>query len=135
MKLFLSPLFLENMNSTDEAIVDVTRKQLRQLKKSALDVISDYLRFFWDHILERLRARLTTVVLDNMVLKVVLTIPAIWDHSAHEKMRNAAERAGITKYRPCGLTELSSFAEPAAAALSTYFDAGLQLSSIFDVRS
>jgi hypothetical protein len=133
-KLLLSPLSLNNMNSSEESVVEATRKELKRLKKTVLDVISDYLRFLWNHILERLRIRLTAAAFDNMVLKVVLTVPAIWDHNAHDQMRNAVERAGITNYRPCGKTEVSLIAEPAAAALATYFDAGLRLNPTVKVN-
>jgi hypothetical protein len=133
-KLLLSPLSLKNMN-TEEAAVAVTRRQLRAMKKKTVDVIADYLRFLWKHILERLRVRLTAPVLDNMILKIVLTIPAIWDHMAQKNMLKAAETAGLLDERPCGKTEISLIAEPAAAALATYFDAGIRLNPIVKVNS
>ncbi|KAF8863039.1 actin-like ATPase domain-containing protein [Acephala macrosclerotiorum] len=126
IKLLLSPLSLGAMNTTDSNIVEAARKQLRQYNKTPVDVISEYLRLLWNHILERLRIRLSAPVLDNMVLKVVLTIPAIWDHSAQTKMRLAAKKAGMLQHRPCGETTISLIAEPAAAALATYFDSEIK---------
>lgn len=106
--------------------MEKTRKRMQQLRKKAVDVIADYLRFLWTHILARLKTRLTAPLLDNMVLKVVLTIPAIWDHKAQQSMLRAAKKAGIQDYRACGKTEISLIAEPAAAALATYFDAEIR---------
>jgi molecular chaperone DnaK (HSP70) len=123
------------MNTTDEEAVEFTRQQLMAMMKTTVDIIADYLRFLWKHILERLRVRLTAPVLDNMILKIVLTIPAIWDHKAQENMLKAAAKAGLLDERPCGKTEISLIAEPAAAALATYFDAGISLNPTVKVRA
>ena len=135
-KLLLCPLSMKNMPSPskkEEDVVDGTRRQLKYLKKSPVEVISHYLRFLWQHILQRLRDRLTAPILDNMILKVVLTVPAIWDHTAHKQMREAAKRAGILDHRPCGKTEVTLVAEPAAAALATYYDSDIKDSPIVEV--
>ncbi|KAH6664839.1 hypothetical protein B0J14DRAFT_606807 [Halenospora varia] len=129
-KLLLTNRSLDNMANSKEPVLDVTRKLLRKHGKSAVEVISDYLRLLWKHILERLRKRLTPPVLDNMRLKVVLTVPAIWDHSSQENMLTAAKKAGVNAFRPCGETEVSLIAEPAAAALATYVDSGLKLNPV-----
>lgn len=83
--------------------------------------------------MERLRVRLTQAVLDNMVFKIVLTVPAIWDHRAQEDMRLAARSAGLLENRLCGKTELTLVAEPAAAALATYIDAGIKSNPLVQV--
>ncbi|KAL2070911.1 hypothetical protein VTL71DRAFT_13937 [Oculimacula yallundae] len=127
VKLLLSPLSLSALNTQEERVVDTTRRHLREIGKTAIEVIADYLRFLWSHILARLTVRLTAPVLDNMVLKVVLTVPAIWDHGAQQQMRTAARKAGILDYRACGQTEITLIAEPAAAALATYHDAEIRL--------
>jgi molecular chaperone DnaK (HSP70) len=110
------------MISSEENVVESTRMQLKRLKKTAVDVISDYLRFLWRHILERLRIRLTAPALDNMAFKIVLTVPAIWDHNSQQQMITAVTRAGMLDYRLCGKTEISLLAEPEAVALATNFD-------------
>jgi molecular chaperone DnaK (HSP70) len=122
VKLLLSPISLTNRASSEENVVESTRMQLKKLKKTAVDVISDYLRFLWRHILERLRIRLTAPVLDNMAFKIVLTVPAIWDHNAQQQMITAATRAGMLDYRLCGKTEINLLAELEAVALATHFD-------------
>ena len=121
------------MTSSEERVVEATRLQLKKLRKTVVEVISDYLRFLWRHILERLRIRLTAPALDNMALKIVLTIPAIWDHNAQEQMLSAARMAGMLEYRSCGQNELTLMAEPAAAALATYFDSEIKLNPIVKV--
>ncbi|KAH9224084.1 hypothetical protein DL95DRAFT_517343 [Leptodontidium sp. 2 PMI_412] len=127
VKLLLSPLSLSALNTQEEKVVELTARHLREIGKTAVEVIADYLRFLWSHILARLRVRLTAPVLDNMVLKVVLTVPAIWDHGAQQQMRKAAKQAGILDPRACGQTEITLIAEPAAAALATYHDAEIRL--------
>jgi len=135
IKLLLSPVeSLGVMDKPNEDVLELTRKRLSQLRKSAVDVIADYLCRLWNHILEHLRRRLSAPVLDNMLLKVVLTIPAIWDHGAQTKMRTAAAKAGMLDFRPCGQTSISLIAEPAAAALATYFDSEIKYNPIVKVR-
>jgi molecular chaperone DnaK (HSP70) len=132
-KLLLTRCSLNNMNDSQEPLLKATSKQLLELKITAVDAIADYLRFLWEHILERLRVRLTQVALDNMIFKIVLTIPAIWDHIAQESMRLAASKAGLLQDRPCGKTELTLVAEPTAAALATYIDAAIKLNPLMQV--
>jgi molecular chaperone DnaK (HSP70) len=132
-KLLLTRCSLENMTSTNERVLDATRMMLKEMEITPVDAIADYLRFLWKHIMERLRVRLTQAVLDNMIFKIVLTVPAIWDHRAQENMRLAAKRAGLLRDRPCGRTELTLVAEPAAAALATYIDAGLRSNPLVQV--
>jgi hypothetical protein len=86
-----------------------------------VDVILDYLRFLWRHILERLRIRLTAPALANMAFKIVLTVLAIWDHNSQQQMITAATRAGMLDHRLCGKTEINLLAEPEAVALATNF--------------
>lgn len=132
-KLLLSPLSLQTLNTQEETVVEMTRKHMKEIGKSAVDVIADYLRFLWRHILARLKLRLTAPVLDNMVLKVVLTVPAIWDHDAQDKMKIAVRQAGMLSPRACGKTTITLVAEPAAAALATYFDAEIKRNPIIRV--
>ncbi len=133
-KLLLTRCSLENMTSSKEGVLDATRLILREMEITPVDAIADYLRFLWKHIMERLRVRLTQAVLDNMIFKIVLTVPAIWDHKAQENMRLAAKRAGLLKNRPCGKTELTLIAEPAAAALATYVDAAIKTNPLVQVH-
>ncbi|KAE8443514.1 hypothetical protein EG329_001754 [Mollisiaceae sp. DMI_Dod_QoI] len=131
-KLLLSPRSYTS-NSLEGSIMESARRHMVLYNKSPVDVIADYLRLLWNHVLERLRIRLTTPVLEGMVFKLVLTVPAIWDQNAQTKMRLAAKRAGMLDARPSGETTLSLVAEPAAAALATYFDSGIRHNPILQV--
>ncbi|KAI8299691.1 Hsp70 family chaperone [Colletotrichum sp. SAR11_240] len=60
--------------------------------------------------------------IDDMRLRVAITVPAIWPEYARSLMREAAEIAGITNERDIGETTLILVAEPEAAALATLFE-------------
>lgn len=98
------------------------RDMIKELGKTPVEVIGDYLRLLWHHTLDNITRQQGPEMVEETPFKVWLTVPAIWDHAAREKMRKAAERAGITKYRSCGETVLSLVPEPEAAALATLED-------------
>lgn len=100
-------------------------QQLNDLNKLAVDVVADYLLCLWGHTLVVLEKKLTAVTLKTLLFRVVITVPAAWDHNAQVLMYEAALRAGIREPRSCGLTTLQLVAEPEAAALATFGDAGL----------
>jgi hypothetical protein len=52
-------------------------------------------------VLQRLR-KPTRIAFENMDLRVVLTVPANWDHKAQERTQKAAVKAGITARRSLG---------------------------------
>lgn len=93
-----------------------------RLEERSLDVmglIADYLRKIWEHTLSDISVQ---VDIDALPLRVVITVPAIWPQYAREKMKAAAQRAGILEYRPIGKTVLHLVEEPEAAALETLFE-------------
>jgi hypothetical protein len=53
-----------------------------EVEITLVDAIADYLRFLWSNIMKRLMVRLTRVVLDNMIFKILLIVLVIWDHRA-----------------------------------------------------
>lgn len=53
---------------------------------------------------------------------IVITLPAIWPDYARNRMREAAEQAGMLSARVAGETTLSFISEPKAAALATLSD-------------
>lgn len=59
------------------------------------------------------------MVVDALVFRVVITVPAIWKGYARQAMHKAADQAGILKKRAAGPTELVFSNEPEAAAMST----------------
>ncbi|TLD09571.1 hypothetical protein PspLS_11868 [Pyricularia sp. CBS 133598] len=64
------------------------------------------------------------MVVDALVFRVVITVPAIWKGYARQAMHKAADQAGILKKRATGPTELVFANEPEAAAMSTLVERG-----------
>ncbi|TLD18625.1 hypothetical protein PspLS_10332 [Pyricularia sp. CBS 133598] len=104
--------------------LDQCRAFLQRTRKSAVDVVADYLRMLWRHTMQTIvRARGKTVV-DAMVIQAVITVPAIWKGYARQAMEKAAKQAGILDKRPAGPTALVLANEPEAAALATLIERG-----------
>ena len=97
-----------------------TLERLQALNKQPVDVVADHLRCVWTHTLKNLKLKLSFI--DNLRFKVVLTVPAIWDHAAQELTREAAQKAGIRRRRKAGTTTLDIISEPEAAALTFFND-------------
>ncbi|KAF5632237.1 heat shock 70 kDa 12B [Fusarium tjaetaba] len=94
-------------------ILSNSRKRL-----TAVQVVGYYLKNVWDHTYAALKSMLDV---DNLPLRVAITIPAIWPAYAQSAMREAAKIAGIMKYRDIGETTLILVQEPEAAALASLF--------------
>lgn len=92
---------------------------MASLGKRPLDFASDYLSELWQHTLEVLGTKIGESLVEIIQIKVVLTVPAIWNHHGQAMTRQAAANAGITR-RPDTTLELVT--EPEAAALATIND-------------
>jgi molecular chaperone DnaK (HSP70) len=90
---------------------------LTKYNKKPLDVSADYLRLLWAHAMENIQERVDPVLWENINLRIVLTVPAIWDHKAQDLTRQAAKMAGMLDRK--GST-LELIAEPEAAALAVF---------------
>lgn len=90
---------------------------MKAFGKTPVDVVADYLRALWDHSTETIRAKLGKHLWENLDLRIVLTVPAIWDHKAQETTRKAARMAGLLA-RPNATLEL--IGEPEAATLAVF---------------
>jgi hypothetical protein len=117
-------LLLRPENMTEEIRNSEQLKAARALLARSPNItpeilIGMYLRKLWRHTLEQIK-RYTTGV-DNLPLKVGITIPAIWPPYAHKSMREAAAQAGILDHRDIGETTLDLVQEPEAAGLATLF--------------
>jgi molecular chaperone DnaK (HSP70) len=86
---------------------------MEALRKAPVDVVADYLQRLWEHAVSTLKSRFGAAFFDNLQIKLVLTIPAIWDHQAQELTRKAAHKAGMMKR---GNMKLELVSEPEAAA-------------------
>ncbi|KAM0256664.1 hypothetical protein ACHAQJ_004818 [Trichoderma viride] len=103
-------------NSTQ---LQAAKASLKQRNKSAVDVISDYLRELWKHSILNIRRAIGGQLVDLCRFKVVATLPAIWPAYAQIRMYEAMEKAGILKVRTAGGTTLEFLSEPEAASLAT----------------
>lgn len=92
---------------------------LKEIDKTAVDVVGDYLGALWKHVLETIYKARGEHVIDAMVFHVVITVPAIWKDYARQAMGEAARKAGILETRVAGPTTLDYVPEPEAAALAT----------------
>ena len=102
---------------------------LKDLNKKPVDVAADYLRCLWEHTLQVFKATSkmeTRLAIDMARFKVVLTVPAIWDHAAQELTRKAAKQAGILSKRHSKGTTIDMISEPEAAALAFFSDLNLK---------
>ncbi|KAJ2992967.1 hypothetical protein NUW58_g1990 [Xylaria curta] len=104
------------------------RQFMRVEGKTAVDLITDYLRVLWAHTLETIAKARGQSVLDALRFHVVITVPAIWKGYARRDMKQAAQNAGILADRLAGETHLSFVPEPEAAALSTLSEPGRKVS-------
>lgn len=103
------------------------RKMLREHNKSAVDLVADYLRCLWRHILQTVQKARTKSVVDGLSFHVVITVPAIWKGYARQNMETAARKAGILEPRLAGPTTLAFAPEPEAAALATMCEIGVPI--------
>lgn len=95
------------------------RDKLEALEMSAVDIIASFLKLLWSHCLERMTGAEGEETVDTSRFHVVVTLPAIWQNDARERMRQAVGKAGILNPRPTvGKTTLDFVSEPEAAALA-----------------
>ncbi|QDS68467.1 hypothetical protein FKW77_010834 [Venturia effusa] len=110
-KLLLDPK--HSYARTREAIT--SRKQIDNLHKTPEDVASDYLRMIWSYTKEDI-SRVKGDGWESLyLLKIVLTVPAIWTPAARDRTKRVAEMAGIPG-------EIHLVTEPEAAALAVLKD-------------
>lgn len=117
---------LLSKEAKDGPKVKKTRAVLERLGKTAVDVVADYLRCLWKHAIEVIELALSKVAVDNMTFRVVLTLPANWDHRAQRLTVQAAVQAGITIPRSQGPTFFKTVSEPEAAALAAWHESGMR---------
>ncbi|KAF2649412.1 actin-like ATPase domain-containing protein [Lophiostoma macrostomum CBS 122681] len=100
------------------------RRLLRENDKSAIELVTDYLRALWTYVLASIKKARGAAVVDALAFHVVITVPAIWKGYVRQAMEKAAKNAGILQRRVAGRTTLSLVPEPEAAALSTLYEPG-----------
>lgn len=105
-------------------ILLLARRKLRESGKTAIDLISDYLRILSKHTIEIIQKARGEEVVDALRFHYVITVPAIWKGYARQGMEEAAKKAGLLDYRAAGETKLTFAPEPEAAAFSTLCEPG-----------
>ncbi|RYP44143.1 hypothetical protein DL768_009378 [Monosporascus sp. mg162] len=96
------------------------RTMLEELGKDATQVTADYLKQLWQHSMKAIEKAKGPSLIKAAPIHVVLTVPAIYQDYGRERMRRAAELAGILDKRPlCEDTTLSFVTEPESAVMAT----------------
>ena len=123
-KLLLSDSGTEAARKLGDTNEDLAR--MRSLNKEPVDLAADYLRCLWQHVMRYFKTPQYRSLFDQLPFKVILTVPANWDHAAQNRTRQAIVKAGIlrTQSGRAGLqrTELDIVSEPEASALSAFND-------------
>jgi len=131
-KLLLSQEATERLQNEQPQRFGRLQTLLELHNKIPVEVVADYLRCLWAHATEEIRKKIGHGLWNNMKLKVVLTVPAIWDHKAQEVTKRAAEMAGMLEKAD---TTLELIGEPEAAALSVFNEMNTQVMRGFQVRA
>ncbi|OBZ74645.1 Heat shock protein 12B [Grifola frondosa] len=112
-------LFLEPHALRDEASIDPRLPALPPGKK-ALDLIIDFLTCLWDYAKQQITREIGAVA-DLDSVDVWLTVPAAWDATGCQMMRDAALAAGLVHSARAGdhdwRERLRIISEPEAAAV------------------
>ncbi|QDS74369.1 hypothetical protein FKW77_004996 [Venturia effusa] len=106
-------------------VIDDVRERLARTGKTVVEVIADYLKFLWNNAIATIKRSETSALVDSTPCVVVLTFPLLWKPYAVQRMRDAAQRAGILAPRSrtsVAPTILHTVEEPEAAALAIYGD-------------
>ncbi|KAM7185890.1 hsp70 family chaperone [Rhypophila sp. PSN 637] len=97
-----------------------TQMYLDEAGMTANDAVTGYIQLLWHHIKDVLRRDLGERLLSRLPFHIVVTVPAIWKHSARQRMEDAVRATEIMDLQPgVGSTFLELVPEPEAAALAT----------------
>lgn len=98
------------------------KKMMSKYKKDPIEVIADYLKLLWAHSISRIVREKGQRRVAAMPYHVIMTVPAIWNDTARDRMKRAAKMAHILDERLCGETKLSFISEPEAATMTVLPD-------------
>ncbi|KAF4630724.1 hypothetical protein G7Y89_g7418 [Cudoniella acicularis] len=116
-KLLLSEAASEKLAKEQFERYQALQTLLQRFDKDPVQVVADYLRCLWSHATGIIQDAVGVFVWENVSLKITITVPAIWDHTAQELTKQAAEIAGLLKRRG---TVLVLVGEPEAAAMAVF---------------
>jgi hypothetical protein len=100
------------------------RRMLEESGRKTVDLVADYLRLLWEHIMSTIEKARGETVVEALPIHIVITVPAIWKGYARQAMKDSVREAGILDFRLAGATKLTFAPEPEAAALSTLIEQG-----------
>ncbi|KAI0023585.1 hypothetical protein F4780DRAFT_56901 [Xylariomycetidae sp. FL0641] len=106
----------------DSKHLNDAREKVAKLKKTPVEVVSDYLHHVWHHALTKIKEARGDSFLKARPIHIVVTIPAIWPDYAQHAMEQAIRRAGMLDPWPgsqCPPPTFRFISEPEAAAMAT----------------
>ncbi|KAK3502989.1 hypothetical protein B0T13DRAFT_501190 [Neurospora crassa] len=118
----------EEVQNSDK--IKEAREYLHKHNKTAEEAVTTFLRHLWEHSIDCITKAISRGMVNYAQFHIVITLPAIWPSYAREKMRLAAEQAGMLDRRMGVETQLTFISEPEAAAIATLADMGGR----FDVK-
>lgn len=98
------------------------RMMQQRIGKSPIELVGIFLKHLWDHAGDDISRSCGEKLKERCTYTIIITLPAIWPHYAQDRMRQAAQLAGMLKPRSCGPTTLKFISEPEAAAHATFAD-------------
>jgi hypothetical protein len=108
----------------ESEFVTRAREMMKDHDHTAVELVADYLRLLWGHIMSTIERALGEIVVEVLRFHVVITVPAIWKGYARQAMVDAVGESGILDDREAGETSLIFAPEPEAAAISTLLEKG-----------
>ncbi|KAK3953443.1 hypothetical protein QBC32DRAFT_387599 [Pseudoneurospora amorphoporcata] len=118
----------EEVRTSDK--IKKAREYLQKHNKTAEEAVTTFLRHLWEHSINCITKSISRGMVNYTQFHIVITLPAIWPSYAREKMRLAAEQAGMLDKRMGVETQLTFISEPEAAAIVTLAD----MEGRFDVK-
>jgi len=104
---------------TNSHHLNVARGLVDETGKNVITVIAEYLSNVWKHVVEQIEKSRTHNFILARPYHIVVTVPAIWQDYAVQRMESALRQAGILDKRPqCPDTTWTFVSEPEAAALA-----------------
>ncbi|KAI0452973.1 hypothetical protein F5B21DRAFT_515653 [Xylaria acuta] len=108
----------------ESSFVIRARCMIEKSGKTAVDLVADYLRLLWEHIMSTIERPRGETVVEALPIHIALTVPAIWKSYARQAMEDAAKKSHTLDPRLAGATKLTFAPEPEAAALAILHEQG-----------
>jgi hypothetical protein len=97
------------------------------------DLATDYLRPFYEHLLEKVKEQEGEATFELLTLHFILAVPAGWPDVSRHRIQSCAEKAGFGSREG---DKISLIAEPEAAALAMFhsYSSKVEAGGTFKVR-